>query len=309
MITPARPAAPAEPYGRSAVRGQRRSSNPAGFGQGVGNAPPVNVARRGTPEILIPPTGAPVQITSPVTPSTFSAWTALGTPANDLYLSQLWALKDNIGGTLTNCLVEFGYGAGPTPIDAVRSISPMQDPTADSAGAYPLGQPAQPVKVPGGSSLQARVWSSHVASDLFDVMALGYDSAYPVWDELPTSLVAGPGRYYDLNTGLGLNVTPGAWGTWGAWLTVIDPAPNDLLVTRLDQTGQFSNLLGEAWMVQVGFGAAGAEVPCSTHMLGRVVASVPIFPPVWIKAGERMAIRSQGKQTAAKRVLLKVYDR
>ena len=62
-------------------------------------------------------------------------------------------------------------------------------------------------------------------------------------------------------------------------------------------------------MVGVGYGPAGAETWVSTHMLGRVVASVPIFPPIWIKAGERVAIRAQGKQTAAKRVMLKVYDR
>ena len=264
-------------------------------------------ARRAGAEIWLPATGGPVTLTSGAR-SVFGNWTAIGTPAADFYLSHLMVHSMSIPTNLCMEVVEFGYGAGPTALDVTRIYTSLVDPTADAVGYMELDCRSRPTKVLSGVPVSARAYSG-VAAMEFECMVAGWDASYPVWDALPVNTVAGPGRFYPSNTYVnGIVVVAGAWGTWGTAKQVVASAPNDMLVTQLMQTYYNQNLLVGAVAYQIGYGPAGSETWCATLLAGRVSRAPWVWPPVWVKAGERLAVRAQDPGAGTHPFVLKVHD-
>jgi len=264
-------------------------------------------ARRDGAEIFLPTTGGPIAVTSGAI-NTFGAWTAIATPANDFYLSHLLVFLSVIPAALARLVVEFGYGAGPTALDVTRLDTNVVDPTADAAGYIELHLRSRPTLVAASQQIQARAYSSR-AADAFACMVAGWDTSYPTWTALPANTVAGPGRYYPSNTSTtGILANAGAWGTWGTAVTVVDPAPNDMLVTQLLQVATAANVISTGVAYQVGYGAAGSETWCATLLTGHASRAPWVWPPVWVKSGERLAARAQANAAGYRPCLLKVHD-
>jgi hypothetical protein len=266
------------------------------------------LARRGNAETWLPLTGGPVTVTSGASPNTFGDWASLGTPASDFYTSHLWACLANLPTQLGSVLAQFAYGADPAPLDASRSAVTLTDPTADASGYLALPLPCRSGKIPAGQELRARAWAT-IASRQLQVMVAGWLDAYPEWTPLPANTVVGPGRYYPSDSATsGVSVASATWGSWGAVATVVDPAPNDLLVTEVIFIPSTSAVLLPVWALQLGYGPAGSEVWCATPLHGHGAPSPWIWPPVWVKAGERLAVRAQGPSAANRQILVKVHD-
>lgn len=276
----------------------------------VGGAGPTGLyeARRSGAEIFLPSTGAPISVTSAAAAWTFGAWAAIGTPANDFILSAIHAAKYGPAAVLDGYVVELAYGATRTALDATRHILTVSDPTADAAGASYYGCNCRPVRVPAGQPIYARLATSSAAAMTLEVWVTGWDSALPSWVELPSNLVAGPGRHYPSNTySTGLIVPTGAGWSYGASTTVVAPAPYDMLVVRLISGQSIMNLIDTARAFQIGYGSPGSEIWCATIPSGRMYFTPCIDPPVWVKAGERLAIRGCGAGAFNYVLLVKVY--
>jgi len=269
--------------------------------------PPLYLARRSNPpEIWLPANAAPVQYT----PGTgaFSAWQALGTPANDLYLTQLHAAFVYGGSAAGLLIAEFSYGAANTPIDVSRRTFAFSDPANDALGWFNFSQETRPGRIPAGEPAYVRGWTTSpgvAPGPLFENAAIGFDGAYPAFDRLPRNTVAGAGRIYPSDTHAGLSTVASTPPAWGASLTVVDPAPNDMLVTCILGGSAIGDYAGQWTAVQVGVGPAGAETWLATVILAHAVSSGWIWPPVWAKAGERLAVRGMNN---SRHVLVKVHD-
>lgn len=274
---------------------------------GGGGGATTHWARRAGAEIFLPAAAGPVAVTSGAA-WTFGGWTAIGTPAADFYLSQLMAFLSVVPATLAKLLVEFGYGAGPAALDATRLETCVVDPTADASGWLDLSTRSRPTRVPAGAAVSARAWSSR-AADVFDCMVVGWSGSYPVWSALPSNTVVGPGRYYPTNVSTaGVAVVAGAWGAWGAPVAVVAAAPNGLLVTQVIQLGVMANVLSTGVAYQLGFGPAGSETWCATVLTAHAGRAPWIWPPVWVQAGERLAVRAQGNAAGLRQCLVRVHD-
>jgi hypothetical protein len=294
--TPARPAQPAQPDGGRGRR-RRRSSGGALIQGPAPVAPPSNpyIATRRPgcgAEIFLPSAGGAAVMAGSTPHGTPGAWTALGTPTNDLYLTRLYARRDNVYSTFGGVAVEFGYGAGPTSVDIVRGTGVMLDPSGDDIGYPWIDLPTFNTKVPAGQSLQARVNENAPAAN-WRVMAAGWDTAVPTFTTLNVDKPAGAGRYYPANYHLsGLTSLAGIMPAFGAWALVVDPAPNDMLVTEVLNGINGAALTVTGVAIQIGIGPAGSEVPVVTALAGRGNGMALVWPPVWVLAGERVSMRT-----------------
>ncbi len=96
-------------------------------------------------------------------------------------------------------------------------------------------------------------------------MAAGWDTAVPTFTTLNVDKPAGAGRYYPANYHLsGLTSLAGIMPAFGAWALVVDPAPNDMLVTEILNGINGAALTVTGVAIQIGIGAAGSEVPVVT---------------------------------------------
>ncbi|HYM16488.1 MAG TPA: hypothetical protein VEZ14_13105 [Dehalococcoidia bacterium] len=306
---PARPAQPARPQGTHAQR-RRRASAGVALLQGAAAPAGVLLARRSNaPEVWLPANAGPVAFL-PGIGAAFSAWQSLGAPASDLYLTQLHALHVFSGGSAGLDIAEFSYGAGNTPIDVTRRTFAFADAGNDANGWYNFSQETRPGKIPAGQTAYARGRigaSTGPNAPSMECALVGFAGAYPTFDALDANTATGPGRIYPSNTTT-QNLVSGAAPAWGASLTVIDPAPNDLLATYL-MGGVLIGDFASQWLaVQVGIGPAGGETWLATVYHAHAHSSGWIWPPVWVKSGERLALRGMAAGVIGRSVALKVHD-
>lgn len=267
------------------------------------------VARRGPAEIWLPGAGTPPVVTSAAAGWAFGAWTAIGTPVNDFFVSAWMDVWENAPFAITASVTEYAYGAARTPIDAYRNCSIGNDPTADGVMLTNFHSVGHFPRVPAGETAYARLATQETTAQSHRVALIGFDGSLPTFEDL-TSPVAGNGRYLPSNLG-GTGLTVAVGGSWfyGPSTTVLASAPNDMLVTHIAvyaAIGPFSSIAG---LAQIGFGPAGSETWCATHAIGRNLTTPVIWPPVLIKAGERLAIRAARSASATSwSFFIKVYD-
>mgnify|MGYP001567828297 CR=1 FL=1 len=257
-------------------------------------------------EILLPTTG-PVVVAAGTPFGTFAAFVALATPANDTFMTRLQTRRLIIPAAVGNFIVEFAYGAGNTALDALRAQNSIVDPAVDDAGNLYADLNTFNTKIPAGQQLKARV-SDGVAAANWEIWACGWDSAMPTFTVLNVAIPSGAGRYYPTNVSTGLGVVAGAIPTYGAWLQVVAAAPNDMLVSSVSNASSLGNQGTVGTAYQIGIGAAGAEVACGTFLAARNQGTINCQPPVWVKSGERLAIRAASTSAATKLTMVKVVD-
>jgi hypothetical protein len=270
---------------------------------------PRYLARRTGAEILLPAAGAPITVTSGVGAAwTFGAWTLIGTPANDFYLSHAHVAYVETLAAIQSLLLELSRTAAHTPVDATRYPMGVSDPTGDSVAYFPLDYTARPQLIPAGQAVYGRSAIQGGLARDFRTLLVGWDTAMPVWTALASGIVTGPGRYYPSNTAGQITVACG--GAWvpGNSVTVVDPAPNDMLVTDVILLASAGMGALSAAAVQVGYGPNLGETWCATVPLGNVCSPWYIHPPVLIRAGERLAMRGARNVAGNVFVLVKVYD-
>lgn len=238
----------------------------------------------------------------------FGAWTPLDTRAQDIYLTQLMSNRQIVTLGIVNMITEFGYGAGPTAIDVARWTWAVVDPAADDAGAAGAFFPGYLAKVPANQQLQARTLDSKAAATVFNVWASGWLNAIPTFTDLPHNGPSGAGRLYPTNISTGVITASGVAPAFGAWVDVVASAPNDLLAVSIIPSGAVAQQLSPFTAYELGIGAAGVEVVVATIPTGQMNQPCPIVPPVWVKTGERLRIRSMSNVAGTRQALVKVYD-
>lgn len=245
----------------------------------------------------------PGACTSGAGANAFGAWTAIGSALpNDFYLSNWVAAKEKIELTSGADYVELGYGSAPTTLDIVKWQQPLTDSLGGASGR--IGNPTAciPVRIPAGQTLQARA-RAHVGSSVFDTMYCGWENAVPDFDYIPQWYVDGPGRYLPSNT---TTISPisAAMPNFGVGATPLNAALTDLLITGVSSGLSLSALL-DIVAFQIGYGPAGNEVWCATALISAGQPSAPIYPPILIKAGERVAVRASENDIT---MVVKCYD-
>jgi hypothetical protein len=259
-------------------------------------------------EASFPAPGA-IVVTSGAGAWTFGAWVALGTPAQDLVLNYLHAINYTAAPGLVPATIELAYGAAYTPLDAGRETASLFNPGPTTAWSLPLSQMCQPVVCPAGQTLYARAADSSPAAFNYEVLALGWLAGLPTFDVRGLTTISGPGRWYPANTtAAGITVIAAVYPSYGAGVTVVDPAPNDLLVVGLVSQAALSYLLDTGTLWQIGYGPAGSETWCSTSLAGRLWNERWIWPPVLVRAGERLAVRASWYTGGSRTCQVKVYD-
>lgn len=261
--------------------------------------------------LLLPGTTARA-VPSGAAANAFGAWTTVGTPpASDLYVSHLHQVRPTIPATAGVQRIEWSHGAGNTPVDAVLRGLIVNDPTSDDLGWMDIFDRAWGFLIPSGSQVYARALCGEVGPIEFNVALAGWPGAYPDWATLPdTSVPAlGAGRYYPSNTGAPAAITAAVLPAYGAWAQLVAAAPgNGLLVTRITPQTILSGITALLTAYQLGIGAAGSEVAVATVLTGNALASTWVWPPVWVQAGERLAIRAGSNGAGNRSAYVKVYD-
>jgi hypothetical protein len=305
---PSRPAQPAQPYGGRGRRRRRSSGGALIQGAAPASNPYIAVRRPGCgAEIFLPSSGGAALIASSTPYATPGAWSAIATPANDLYLTRLFARRDNTYTAFGGVAVEYGYGAGPTSIDVLHGTAMMVDPAADDAGYPWLDLPTFNTRVPAGQSLQARI--AEAVSKNWRIMVAGWDTDVPAFETLPYDRPAGAGRFYPGNNhNTGVTSTAGIMPAYGAWVTVVDPAPNDMLVVQVAHGVSAGSITAVGVALQLGIGAAGSEQEVYTALVGRGNGMALAWPPVWLLAGERLALRTSYVAAINHGYFVKVID-
>jgi len=290
---------------RTPARTRSYAGGHSGGGISAGGGPVLPVARRPGvgAEILLPNTG-PVAVTAGL--GAFGAWTTMDTPAHDTYLTRLQARRILIPGSGGNENIEFGYGAGPTALDAVRGVNTINDPTGNDTGWLGFDLNTYTV-APAGQALKARVWDNYSAAS-WEVWACGWDGAPPLFTTLRAAYAAGAGRYYPSNTSGGLAVTASAFPNYGAWVEVFAAAPNDLIVSAVTALNALAQFTASVVAYQLGIGAAGTEEAVGTFLVGHGLTTINCDPPVLVLAGERLAIRATSNGASNRTVGVKVID-
>jgi hypothetical protein len=284
--------------------------------------PQTFLARRtNAPEILIPlpagPGSSPTPITSGAVTNTFGAWTAIGNPVtNDFYLSSGMLATETIPFGLGQCWLELSYGAagGANALDFWGASSSVLDPAPhDDTGFLWYPMKAHYPKVPAGNQIWGRFAYSQPAV-IGDVLLAGFDSAFPVFTVLPHNAPVGVGRCYpnNLAPSVGANfltVAGAVWPAFGAGLDIINPAPNDLLLTDIMSYGiPISNSISTGVMFQLGYNAGAGDVWVASVIVEHGNPAAVVDPPVWVMSGEIARIRQAGQSVGAKNVKVKVYD-
>lgn len=287
-------------------RSQQDSARRAPRHQG----PPLLVRRGPVAENAVLPASGGSLILAAAVANTFTAWTLVGAAATNSFIpSQIKIGLSSIAANSGLYLVELALdSAGARPLDAFRFPSIISFTTGDASGFFCHIEHMHPAPLPAGTTIYARARQSFTATFNYEIMLLGWDNTYPDFVPLPSPFIRGPGRVYPTNISTGTAVTPGVWGTWGVWKEFVAAAPNDMLVTAIVPGSSLGNVSLISHMTQVGYGSAGAECPAATALWAHQQTSPIPHHPVWVKAGERIALRSQGDTTSARVECFKVMD-
>jgi hypothetical protein len=258
------------------------------------------------------PAAAPATVISAAASWTFGAWVALGTLAQQLVLSYTHIVNYFSAAGLVDSTVELAYGdgyGGYTPLDATRELATFFNPGGTTIWFLPLSMMCQPVAVPANQAIYARYAANSATPYQVDLILLGWLGGLPAFDTIPLAAISGPGRWYPVNASSAYISAPtGAGWAWGAPVTVIDPAPNDLLVVGMEAYPSIVWATDPATMWQVGYGPAGSETWCATLPIGRTWSTRWVWPPVLVKAGERLALRAADATAGTRGCRVKVYD-
>jgi len=260
-------------------------------------------------EITLPAAGS-VLVVSGTPFGTMGAWTLLQAGlATDTYLTRIVAARQTVPAVLGNAVVEWGYGTIPAvnALDALRTCEIITDAAGDDIGRYITHINTFNTLLAAGQDLDARVSEAAAAAN-WRVWAVGWAGAVPDFTPLDVKVPTGIGRYYPSNTSGGLNVACGAIPAYGAWVQVVAAAPNDMLIEQVVGAYSAGGVTANSGAFQIGIGAAGAEVDVGTFIVQHQIAQPDIEPPVWVKAGERVAIRGATPGGAPRFMLVKVKD-
>jgi hypothetical protein len=191
----------------------------------------------------------------------------------------------------------------------MREIAPFFNPGQTTAWYLPLSMMCLPVGSPAGQAIYARAATVQGGVCAYEVILLGWLGGLPAFDTIPLAAIAGPGRWYPANASIAtIDTNTGTGWTYGAGFTVVNPAPNDLLVAGMEARADTTHVLDPGTMWQVGYGPAGSETWCATLTMGRTWCERWVWPPVLVKAGERLAVRSAYSAVVSRRCRVKVYD-
>jgi hypothetical protein len=268
------------------------------------------LVRRGAAcaEVFLP-AAPPAIVTSGVAGWAFGAWVSLGAPAQLFVPSYAHIVNWISAVSLVDTTVELAYGAGYTPLDCAREIAPFFNPGANTVWALPLSLMCQPGSSPAGQTVYVRAATQTATPYDYEVILIGWLGGLPTFATVPLAVITGPGRWYPANTySSGITATSGAGWTWGPGATVVAAAPNDMLVVGLKNIAVVSELLDTGTMWQIGYGAAGSETWCATAAIGHMWSNRWIWPPVLVKAGERLAVRAAYVVAGSRDCQVKVYD-
>lgn len=262
------------------------------------NLPLVARARRQGPAEIWLPQGATALSLTTGAAGVWGAWTNLGTPLVNLldltYVRGIYVVNTVAGGTGV-IAIEIGSGSGAVTYAQIRGYATFQVTGATAiSGWLDFSQQNRPLSVPASTQLQARAWNSAVATQTYETALLGWDTGLPPFSSLPHDVAVGVDSWSPSDTGAGVAVTGAALPNFGAWATLVASVPADILVYQVGLSFSLPVLSAALMPVQLGIGAVGAEVALSTSLVGHVQNNQFIWPPVWAKAGERLAARVSG---------------
>jgi len=260
-------------------------------------------------EVFLPAAPPVVAVSGGAPIWTPGAWVSLGSRAEVLVPSYYHVVNFFSAGGLVDSSVEFSRGDGHTPLDCFREISPVFNPGVDTTWSLPLSGMSRPVAVPANEVVYARLTVSSATVYQVEVMLVGWAGGLPTFDTIPLAVCAGPGRWYPANaTSASVVTTSGAGWGYGTPVTVVDPAPNDMLVVGIEVIASAFYLTDPAAFYQLGYGAAGSETWCATLTHGRTWTTRWVWPPVLVRAGERLAVRTADAAATGRNCRVKVYD-
>lgn len=266
------------------------------------------IARRPTItpcENFIPTTGA-VAVTSGAA-NAFGAWTPLQTINSDVVLSQLMSVRTTTLLALARMTTEFGYGAGPTALDALYETYAITDPTGDDGGAPGSVMPAAFPVIPANQSFQARINDSRVANAVYNVWAAGWYPNDPVFVDLPHFRL-GTAQFYPSNISVGITTSAVAAPNFGNYVDVINPAPNDILIVYITPCTGVPQAISPFTGYRLAIGAVGQEIPLALLPTGNMVRPSWINPPIWLKQGEILRVQSTSNVAGVRQIVAKGYN-
>lgn len=228
------------------------------------------------------------------TSTTFTkgTWTQLiASTATDLTALLIVGQTFTSGGTAF--AVDIGVGPGGSQSSVINNLNFSQ--VASSGASYLF-----PLNLPAGTSLWGRV----SCNDINDAMVICVNA----FQDLYTS--AGTGSAIDTYgfstaTNLGTLVDPGATAnTKGAYSQITASVTSDLagILLAFDLQGLTGGTVGAVfWLIDIAVGAAGAEqviIPnlyqmATTATLGSFFVPFPLYLPIQIPSGTRVAVRAQ----------------
>lgn len=259
------------------------------------------------PEIFLPSVPPAPVLTAGL--NAFGAWVNIGTTVNDYYLSHIQGTLLSMPLSLVSHAIELSQGpvAGVTQLDALRRVTTIVDPAADATGQVDFFAVCRPLKVAAGTIIWARAYSNDAAvARTYEVLTAGWDTALPAFTQLAKQTVAGFAGWFPSST-TSLSVIAGVAPAFGAWTQLIAAAASDLLITEIRQGALLGSALSPFTGYQLGIGAAGAEVACNSIIGSHAQPNAEVWPPVWVKAGERVAIRASTAGATNRPVAIKAY--
>lgn len=255
------------------------------------------------------PAAPPATVTSGAGAWVFGSWVSLGSSAQVLVPSYVHIVNYAQAVGLVDSSAELAYGAGYTPLDAMREMAPFFNPGVNTVWALPLSMMCRPIAVPANETIYARLADSSVTAYSVELFLLAWAGGLPAFETIPLAAVAGPGRWYPANaSGAYIFLTSGGGWAYGASASVVDPAPNDMLVVGIELLGVIQYILNPATLFQLGYGPSGSETWCATVSEGRTWTTRWVWPPALVKAGERLAVRAAGAAAMSHFLRVKVYD-
>lgn len=209
-------------------------------------------------------------------------------------IMQLQLAEANPGGGGETNIMETALSSSSiiTTIDGVNLLS----------GSFML--PMGPRLVRSGRRLCFRIASSvpgATAQIAVAVYAVGYNSAtppgYPLYSYGRRMEGMYPNSYMRVWPVLGSQaITTGLWPAYSAWISVIDPAPTDLLVWGVSDYGGDLFSFGREYQVGAGPSGGGGEVPLARALCPEYAvldnSAGWLWRPALIKRGERLSIRA-----------------
>lgn len=240
---------------------------------------------------------------------TYGAYVDLGSYPQILVPSYLHVVNDASLTALNDATIRLSYAADRFPLDYMREVAPFYNPGVSTVWFLPLSMMCQPQAVPANEHLWASLATSIAAARQVEVILLAWAGGLPPFDTIPLAPVAGIGHWWPSNvSNTAYLVTTGALWAYGAPTQIAPAMANDALIVGLKGLPTTSELLDEATMIQVGYGPAGSEVWCATTCRSHTWNTRWIWPPVLVKAGERVALRGASDPAKDVSVQVKLYD-